>query len=133
MTSKLKVTIDRAKWRCGGDGGPNGNGAGDTQLLNDSGYMCCLGFIAREANSDLELLGASEPDDLKEPIWGLSIPKPGSVRLKNTKLTFDAIRVNDDEELSFEEREAKLLELFKDSPYELEFVGQYENQDKSED
>jgi len=132
---KLKVTIDRAKWRCGGDDNPfqGGNGKGDTKLLNCEGYLCCLGFITREACPDLELLDKSEPDDLPRPVWGLSIPKPSGVGRKNTKLTFDAIRINDDEDLSFEEREAKLLELFKDSPYELEFVGQYEDLEVTND
>lgn len=43
MSEKRVLTIDRSKWRRGGNGGI---GAGVTALLNEQGFMCCLGFDA---------------------------------------------------------------------------------------
>ena len=46
-TSPIEVTIDRSKWRCGGDSEKTAHGPGDTALLGDKGFMCCLGFASK--------------------------------------------------------------------------------------
>lgn len=124
-SDKTKVKIDRAKWRCGGDDGEFINGKGQTKLLNGKGYMCCLGFVTAAAAPELSILEREEPDELNWPVPGLTYPD-ASMHWKNTKLTFAAIAINDSGLLQPQEREARLLELFEDSPYELEFVGEYE-------
>lgn len=124
-SAKTKVTIDHAKWRCGGDDGEFSNGKGQTKLLNCEGYMCCLGFVTAAANPELSILERAEPDELRASVWGLTCPD-ASILWKNTELTFAAIAINDSELLQPQEREERLLELFEDSPYELEFVGEYE-------
>lgn len=46
MTEKKVLTIDRARWRRGGDDSHLVAVSGITALLNDKGLMCCLGFDA---------------------------------------------------------------------------------------
>lgn len=47
MSEKKVLTIERAKWRRGGDRDVDLKVFGETALLNEKGYMCCLGFDAR--------------------------------------------------------------------------------------
>jgi hypothetical protein len=127
MTSKLKVTIDRAKWRCGGECGDLVRGKGPTKLLNCSGYMCCLGFITAAADPEINIFEKEEPCDLKTLVPGLTYPNPTTRYWKNTSLTRAAIDLNDNGVLMPHEREEALLKLFEDSAYQLEFVGKYSN------
>jgi hypothetical protein len=134
MTKKTKVTIDRSKWRCGGDDGAFSNGKGHTKLLNCKGYMCCLGFVTAAAAPELSILERGEPDELKASVPGLTQPAPNTHwNWKNTELTFAAIEINDSALLQPQEREERLLELFEDSPYALEFVGEYEAKENTHD
>ena len=55
-SQKIKVLIDRSKWRTG-SWNPNRTGKGSTQLLNAEGYMCCLGFICSTVNKSVGILG----------------------------------------------------------------------------
>lgn len=48
------LTIDCAKWRCGGASPETSLGFGDTRMLNDEGYMCCLGQLSLQLNGKLE-------------------------------------------------------------------------------
>jgi len=124
---KIKVTIDRSKWRCGDDGRERA-GVGSTRLLNREGYMCCLGFITRAVYPDLRIQDVLYPMRLGCIVPGLS--EKGTFRdcpdaLIDTELTVRAVSINDSKRLTREGREKQLLELFEDSPYALEFVGEY--------
>lgn len=73
---------------------------------------------------ELDIDGVGQPGDLTSPIDGLNIPPDAeSDRYCNTQLALEAMRINDDGALLLFEKELKLQELFKDSPYELEFVN----------
>ena len=122
MSGKIKVTIDRAKWRTGDDGLCR-TGLGRTQLRNKEGFQCCLGFIVAQTRPELPILGIEDPEGCACTIEGLTYEVAGWPR--NTKLVLDAMTVNDNKYISLAEREQWLLELFEDSPYELEFVGEY--------
>lgn len=132
--SKTKITINRALWRTG-DTGIHRTGTGSTELLNAEGYMCCLGFICSQV-SDQDILGKSNPNDLKEPVLGLSnlsrdgcdcptCQEANKMYVVDTELTSKAITINDSKNTTPEEKELALLELFKDSCYELEFIGEF--------
>ena len=55
----MNFTIDRSKWRCGGD---DGKGWGETQLLNEEGFMCCLGQCSLQSGlSEEEIYRLGEP------------------------------------------------------------------------
>ena len=121
---RKKIQIDRSKWRTGKDGKTK-TGRGETALLNNEKYKCCLGFICEQVApwEDIELMG--EPDEIDEVIEGLTEEHDGLSPV-NSELTNQAMSVNDDEETTPQEKETKLTELFKESPYELIFTGEYE-------
>jgi len=133
MSEKIKVVIDRAKWRTGA-GGAHESGIGDTKLLNDSGFQCCLGFCVRAAVPNVNILGVNMPAGLGGSIPELSEPERAENYSKNTVLAGRAAKINDDRFLRRAEREEKLLELFRDSIYAIEFFGEYTNaEDQSDD
>jgi len=156
---KMKFTIDRSKWRCGGDvrlekSNDNRRGQGFTQLMNDLGFMCCLGQISVQLCESKGLpiypiIGEGKPedvgnmlnileDDLEDEFrcWYEMYKEAGLITLEdngeleglcaaNSELTKLAIGINDDNSLSDEERENKLVGLFADHGHEIEFVGEY--------
>jgi hypothetical protein len=129
MADKIKVVIDRSKWRTGGDNGYLLTGKGETMLLNDEGYMCCLGFVCKAANPELDIRGHYYPKTLKDIVPGINEkPHPYSgEKYIDTLLACRAATINDDTNMVLvtKEKEATLIKLFKDTQYELEFVGEY--------
>ena len=73
-----KFIIDRSKWRCGGnlsDGGTNLRGEGITYLLNNQGFMCCLGQVAKQCGVDeYDLLETEYPYGLDVSTAGKKVP-----------------------------------------------------------
>jgi hypothetical protein len=130
MAEKIKVVIDRAKWRTGMHS-VNHTGTGDTELLNSDGYMCCLGFCCQAAGIlDAAISGINAPSDLCK-VDKEAEKKIGSLVTNvinhplNSRLSRAAMAINDNEYSTASEKEEKLLELFKDSAFELEFIGEY--------
>lgn len=127
---KVKVVIDRSKWRTGGNNGRFITGKGETMLLNDEGYMCCLGFVCKTANPELDIKGHFYPRTLEDTVPGINVPDHidyFKCKHKNTQLAHMAAAINDDtcEVRPTKEKEASLIKLFENSSYELEFVGEY--------
>ena len=90
---KTHFVIDRSKWR-NGVNGINSKGQGITKLLNEEGYMCCLGMVCSQLNiSDDKLLRKSHPIDLLQDVPYLT----GYVsdEIGDTDLAFEAITIND--------------------------------------
>ena len=84
--------LDVSTWRCGNPAFPPSYiGKGDTFMLNDEGYMCCLGQFAKQKNvSDEHLLKKSTPMgvDIKyDPAFCLSD--------RNTRLSRILMDIND--------------------------------------
>ncbi len=121
---KLKFIIDRSIWRTG-DEGNVATGDGNTALLNECGYMCCLGMISEQLGVDKDdLLGLGEPEELSGFLDDLSeldllLDEHGV----NTNLSDDAITINDGD-LPVEEKEKELIKLFGEHDVELEFIGE---------
>lgn len=91
----MEYVLDVAKWRCGGTG-PNQLGRGDTSMLNEKGYMCCLGQFAKNRGiTDKQLLNFGTPEAVSKTIRNrydtLFIDKDGD----NTELAEGFIRIND--------------------------------------
>lgn len=141
MKRKIKVVIDRSKWRTGG-GGLNQTGEGGTSILNDEGYMCCLGFCmnaSKLAKKDLlhKDTPASTLNGLRcnsnkvsgilrsTGVRALTSPTVFSGCFASTELTNEAIDINDAYSTTPEQKEKQLLELFKDSVFDIEFTGSY--------
>ena len=73
MEIKQTFTIDCNTWRCGDDGKYK-LGEGNTALLIDKGFMCCLGQVALQLDvHEADLLGKGEPDQLNIDIELLTI------------------------------------------------------------
>lgn len=63
MARERVLTIDRSKWRKGGENFDHVQGL--TKLLNKEGYMCCLGFDALASGIPREvILGRDTPADI---------------------------------------------------------------------
>lgn len=111
----MNFTIDKSKWRCGGDGqvGPHVLGEGETFLLNEQGYMCCLGqCMVHEGIAIDKLLNVTIPG-------GLTVD---SIFNSDKALTTSAININDDAFLSEEQRIDELTKLFNKHGHQIQFV-----------
>lgn len=125
----MKVTIDRSKWRCGCL--PNRNGTGPTSLLNEYGYMCCLGFVAKAYGLDEgDIFQVSSPHYStipKDHPYMQLMHSPIKTHISTETLMDLAIDLNDGDALKFL-REEKLINLFSSQNVEIEFIGDYVNQ-----
>jgi hypothetical protein len=141
MTEKIKVTIDRAKWRTGRNS-TNATGKGKTMLLNPDGYMCCLGFCCKAAGVKSEdLLGVLTPERLSSARkidisnTGLTVPSISSISNKSipvsSRLASHAIRINDHVYSTPALKEQQILEVFKNSNFEIEFTGEYQAEEEN--
>lgn len=121
------LTIDRSKWRTGGIAYDETHGS--TQLLNEKGYMCCLGFYCLQLGevSKNEILGIALPEELNN----VNVYDDAMLHLvhendlRNTHFTEEAINMNDSEELTNEEREKNIQEHFKRIDVDVVFTGEY--------
>lgn len=122
-----KFIIDRSTWRCGGHSNKNTIGLGDTNLLNSEGFMCCLGQIAEQLGvprMDMKFLGYPSDVGRKIPFlneegeidFGDGTSEPTTI---NTPLSHVAMMINDDSNLTLEEIEKELQELFNKHGLEL--------------
>ena len=124
------LIIDRAKWRTGYFS-DNQTGRGDTQLLNAEGYMCCLGFRCLQMGvPENELLDTSTPGDLADK-WQIPdlVLKKSKIQNDgpdyNTEFSYKAMDINDDVDLTPEEREKRIIKYFAKKNIIVEFVGKY--------
>lgn len=130
----MKITIDRSRLRCGGSKSA-ARGIGPTELLNEQGFMCCLGQIGLAMGVSREALrGAARPSDITSEVADpadfellryLSSGPGRSRELNNTDLADSAMFINDDESIGDAQRESELVELFDAHFIELEFTGTY--------
>lgn len=118
MSEPKKFTIERSTWRAGKYGDYQ-VGAGRTELLNDQGYMCCLGQVLLQSGL------AEHQIKNKETPYGTRIENFLCTGINNTRLAIDAMEINDDKNLTTPQREQRLIELFKQHGYTLEFIGTY--------
>lgn len=116
------LIIDRAKWRTGGNSTIR-TGEGSTALLNLDGFMCCLGFRCHQMGiPKKELLGRGVPEALSKN-W--DIPDLVNEIGSDTDFTDTAIEINDDRDITREEREKEITEHFATIGVTVEFKGKY--------
>jgi hypothetical protein len=134
------LTIDRSKWRTGGDFDPSSprdshpkvKTHGHTALISKkTGYMCCLGFYCKDISgisSDV-LLGHGTPNDIGETYYEkiseLLYLNEENGFYDNNIFTDEAISINDNPGISDEEREEKIKEHFKKIDVNVEFINEY--------
>src|SRR5688572_13973621 len=89
MEKPKKLILDYSKWRCGEDGEYK-VGDGVVALLNDQGFMCCLGQFGKQMGmNDEEMLNRGEPIECNTQV-------PLFIN-NNHSFAGDAISINDDE------------------------------------
>src|SRR5690349_14249491 len=102
------LTINRAKWRTGSYSSYR-TGKGETQLLNTEGCMCCLGFRCQQLGiPKKDLLDIGEPADVEWEVIPDLVTKDGT----NTAFCDQAMTINDDEDITTEQREAEIIAHF---------------------
>jgi hypothetical protein len=133
-----QLIIDRSKWRTGGDddgGEEHQTGEGYTRLINAQGYMCCLGFYLKDVaklNKKIlvELATPAYLDGLKK-IYDknddvkLLLTKLNDSHYLNNDFCQSAMHVNDDVNLSSDEREETLKAMFLEKGVEVSFINEY--------
>lgn len=129
----MDFVIDRSKWRCGGSG-PHMQGTGPTELLNNDGFMCCLGQVCKQLGvPESKMLNVPAPLTLvhrsytsAESLHPLGYIVEAGV-LAGTALTQEAMSCNDNpyDSMRPEDREQTLTELFARNGHTLTFVGSY--------
>ncbi len=118
----MKYTIDRQTWRRGGDSAESNENYGATKLLNEQGYMCCLGqCMLQEGILKEVILEKGDPAATNLPCTFTVESSISS--FSNNVLSQCAMDINDDRTLDDSEREEKLINLFKEHGLELEFVN----------
>lgn len=129
MEIKQTFTIDCNTWRCGDDGKYK-LGEGNTTLLNNEGFMCCLGQVALQLDvHEADLLGVGEPEGVEsDTILGLLVTNEWDEDSENdikhnTVLSSEAMGINDNGNTTIETKINDLKELFKADGYGLEFIN----------
>ncbi len=148
----MKLTIDRATWRCGGTDHQNPlsedertqRGKGPTALCNAHGHKCCLGFYSVACGVPPEdLADNATPEQLinwhvrnrkkQLPMVCLSklvVTRPGNdldyeTLYGNSSYASAAMTINDNPEISDEEREKSLITIAEQNGDEWRFEGEY--------
>lgn len=122
MKKKLRILkINRAKWRTGSESKYQ-TGEGNTELANEYGFMCCLGFCANQLGRVpiRTLTGEGEPADAKAIKLKILVDENGS----NTPFSKKAMRLNDNR-MTPRVRELKIKNHFLKSGIAVRFSGKY--------
>jgi len=115
----MKFTVDRQTWYRGKD-------TGESKLLRYDGTRCCIGFVGKQVGcTDDDLLDVAEvikmdSNNRNFPVW---MREPYTHKGGGRTLIGEAYHVNDDENLTDEQREARLKELFIEAGDEIEFIN----------
>ena len=123
---KKTFTIKRSKWL---RGNRNGEGApARSQLCDGDGHKCCLGHIMNQCGFTYsELIGKGTPATTEMDIHKV-LDKADKLAYKlngglhPSMLTSAAININDDADMAWNTREAKLRKLFADNGITIKFV-----------
>ena len=119
-----ELVIDRKKWVRGGSGGKYG----DSELLNDLGRMCCLGFYCKSFYefSDDAMLNVGMPVDLNSDLdgdwWYQAQAINDNVTLPE-KYVGDEFYGNWSHAESEEEIESRLITHFRKRNIALKFIN----------
>lgn len=125
------LTIDRSKWRCGGDGDDLQEKFGLTSLRDSlNGMQCCLGFDALSCG-----LTESHINNIGSPV-GLKLMRVASNILalriphllddnNNSSFAQKAMKINDSYDISNKKRESKLIKHYATIGVKVEFIGEY--------
>jgi hypothetical protein len=108
------LTIDRSKWRRGGS--MDYELRGPTRLLNEKGYMCCLGFDALACGlTPDDIRNAIDPETMHTRFANEGKVLPVGYAEKRVRddgrlslAAGSAVRANDDDLISEDQRELRV-------------------------
>lgn len=130
MEQVKKLVLDYSKWHSGGDTpSENSVGKGKVALLNNEGYMCCLGQWLHQLGAPLEMLkNNGEPYEVKCVYAPFSKADEddedeGIFTTNNTELSGECMGINDDPETTPEMKILLLSEELKKHKIELEVIN----------
>lgn len=99
MDNVKTYTLYIPKWRCGSDSARQNArlGLGETRMLNEQGYMCCLGQFAAQAGvAPSELLGVNGPCGVGR-LYDPNFVKQTTITrtFYGTDLAIELVKIND--------------------------------------
>jgi hypothetical protein len=129
-----EFTVKLSKWRCGTDVESKEeieqldsrrrkgvNGYGTTELLNEHGFKCCLGFAIKDSGYRGAICGLSTPADLDQVIPGLNqLDRDGDI--ENSPFSDKAIAINDSDTIPVAQKMEKLIALGQKHGIKITFV-----------
>ena len=127
----MKLILDYNTWRCGSEG-VNKVGEGSTLLLNNQGFLCCLGQFSPQLNDKIKMIdmeGLGEPHDLAVEIDLLVTLDEDNIfygldnYAQDTEITERAIGINDEVLTTPLEKIVLLKELFAKADCEIEVIN----------
>lgn len=117
-----ELVIDRQKWRTGQEG-PHKTGDGPTQLLNEEGFMCCLGFeCLRLGLTEDNILQIGEPQEVDEAYYDNIDYMLTGARFQKDWVT-EAININDSVTMVLAEKEEAIIKLFANQGVNVTFIN----------
>ena len=130
-----KYTIFRNRWMRGGKDGL-GNDIDGAVLCDIEGQKCCLGHImTQDGFKKKQLLRLQLPNEVVQTIGTEQAAKKakhlveawdngyGGLDTEDLSLVNKAVEINDDTNITDDEREELLISLFKENKIKLTFVG----------
>lgn len=121
----IKLTIDRARWACGGKNG-------EPMLLNRDGNMCCLGFLGAVCGIPLEEMdGRGSPADVRK----YADRYPQDIRpdqFADSDFASILMDFNDSPNLPNSGREQSITEMMSSVNVSVEFIGEYPKEKSDE-
>lgn len=119
------IVIDKSKWRCGGSvKDKHARGKGSVRLLNNEGFMCCLGQMCQQIAPELPIIGLLSPSETNQVVEGLAYPNSYG-EIMNTGFSCSAMFINDCCEHDDEKREKHLREVGLEHGFDITFVGEF--------
>lgn len=123
---KQTLILDVSMWKCGAcASSPNNRiGKGVTKLLNQEGYMCCLGQFYPQLDKRVKhkrMLYMNEPKDLKLESYPLT--RLGKFTVEDSNLSKSAIEINDYEYTTVQQKISLLKRLFAEYGYRIKVIN----------
>lgn len=132
MTIK-EFTVDVSKWSRGGKTGPSNS---PSSLLNEDGFMCCLGFLGAACGiKEAQMNNLASPEDLDEDERNLmptallydnlsyEVQDNRIYEIVNSMICDALININDNESIDDEARMKYLKENFAEIGIEVKFTN----------
>lgn len=124
------LTLDYSKWRAGGNGLCKDTviGQGRTKLLNEQGFMCCLGQFALQCDlKDVDIYGKEDPSELKRYFADFNYIYEHRENYSNTALSDTLMSINDDSTTTYLQKVDAIRITLRDAGYELNVINLPEN------